>query len=79
MSKTILGAFGIQAPSESLASIKDDPLFKQVDLLRRHRSTHWLEHIGYTREKTVAPQPLGDSEAEERKMRQVIDGLRRRQ
>ncbi len=78
MSKTILGAFGIQVPDEPLAAIQDDPLFKEVDLLRRQRSTHWLEHIGYTREKTVAPQPLGDSEAEERKMRLVIDDLRRR-
>ena len=77
MARTILVALGVRTPDEPLASIHDDPLFKQVDLLRNHRSTHWMRHIGYTREKTVAPEPLGNSEAEERQMRQAIDGLRR--
>ena len=77
MAKTILGGLGIQVPDESLSKIHDDPLFKQVDLLRRHRSAHWMQHIGYTREKTVEPQPLGDTETEAAKMREKIDALRR--
>jgi len=77
IARTILGALGVQVPDESLAKIHDDPLLKQVDLLRRHRSTQWMRHIGYTREKTVAPEPLGDTEAEEQRMRQTIDTLRR--
>ena len=77
MAKTILGGLGIQVPDEPLAKIHDDPLFKQVDLWRRHRSAHWMQHIGYTREKTVEPQPLGDTETEAAKMREKIDALRR--
>ena len=36
-----------------------------------------MQHIGYTREKTVEPQPLGDTETEAAKMREKIDALRR--
>lgn len=78
MAKTALAAIGVQIPDEQLATIQVDPLFKQVDLLRRHRSAHWMQHIGYTREKTVAPQPLGDTESEAAKMQEKIDALRHR-
>jgi len=78
MAKTILGALGVEVPNEPVARIHDDPLFKQEDLLRQHRWTAWMRHIGYTRENTVAPQPLGDTETEEIKMRQAIDALRQR-
>lgn len=77
MAKTILGSLGIPVPDEPLAKIHGDPLFKQLDLLRRHRAVHWMEHIGYTREKTVAPRPLGDAETKETRMRHAIDALRR--
>lgn len=77
MAKTILSALGEAVPDEPLANVAADPLYRQVDLLRRHRSTHWMQHIGYTREKIVAPQPLGDTETEAAKMQEKIDSLRR--
>ncbi len=76
MAKTALTALGIQIPDESLATIHADELFKQADLLRRHRSTHWMQHIGYTREKIVPPKPLGDTEIEAAKIQEKIDALR---
>lgn len=77
MAKTILNAFRIQVPDETLATIQADPLYKQIDLLRRHRSAQWMQHIGYTRERTVEPQPLGETEVEAAKIREKIDTLRR--
>ncbi len=77
MARTILAALGAQVPEEQLAIIQADPLFKQADVLRRHRSTHWMQHIGYTREKTVTPQPLGDTEAESAILQEKMDELRR--
>jgi len=76
MARTILSALGVEPAVEPLATIKADPLFQQVDLLRRHRSSHWMNHIGYTREKTVQPQPLGDTETEAAKIREKIDVLK---
>jgi hypothetical protein len=37
-----------------------------------------MNHIGYTREKTVAPQPLGDTEIRAAKIQEHIDLLKRR-
>ena len=76
MAQTILSALGVEPAVEPLATIKADPLFQQVDLLRRHRASHWMNHIGYTREKTVQPQPLGDTETEAAKIREKIDALK---
>ena len=77
MARTMLAALGVQTPEEPLATIQADPLFKQADLLRRHRSSHWMQHIGYTREKVVTPQPLGDTETEAAKIQSKMDALRR--
>ncbi len=77
MARTILAALGVAVPDEPLATVHADPLYKQVDLLRRHRSAHWMQHIGYTREKTVEPQPLGDTETEAAKILEKINALRR--
>jgi lysophospholipase L1-like esterase len=77
MARTILTALGVNVPDESPAAIQADPLFQQVDRLRRHRSMRWMQHIGYTREKTVTPQPLGDTEAEAARIQKTIDALRR--
>jgi lysophospholipase L1-like esterase len=77
MARTILTALGVKVPDESLASIKGDPLFKLVEQKRATRSAAWMRHIGYTREKTVTPQPLGSAEADAAKLQQQIDTLRR--
>lgn len=76
MATTVLGAQGVDLSKESLAAIKADPLFGKVDALRKMRWKLWMNHTGYTREKVVEPQPLGDREAE-KKLREEIDKLRK--
>jgi lysophospholipase L1-like esterase len=78
MARTILAALGAQAPDESLAAIKADPLYKLVEQKRALRSAAWMKHIGYTREKTVTPGPLGTAEADAAKLQEKIDALRRK-
>lgn len=62
MAKTILSALSVKTPDESLAVIKADPLFRLVEQKRGLRASAWMKHIGYTREKTFAPEPLGTVE-----------------
>ncbi len=76
MAKTILAALGMKVPDETVKAITSDPLYKPVNELQRHRASHWMQHIGYTRGKTVAPQPLGTAEADAAKMQEKIDALR---
>ncbi|MFO0826414.1 MAG: SGNH/GDSL hydrolase family protein [Gemmataceae bacterium] len=79
IAKTILAALGVKAPEESLATIKADPLFKLVEQKRGLRSAAWMKHIGYTREKTVKPEPLGTVEMDAAKVQEKIDALRRKE
>ncbi|MCC9609062.1 SGNH/GDSL hydrolase family protein [Blastopirellula sp. JC732] len=76
MGKTILAGLGVNVPEEPLAKVQADPLLKPVDMLRQYRSASWMKHIGYTREKTVAPEPLGDAEQKEEMMQAEIDRIR---
>ncbi len=78
MARTILAGAGIEVPAQELAAIKADPLYALVAQRRAFRSGKWMAHIGYTREKTVEPQPLGDAEDEAARMQVRIDALRRR-
>lgn len=78
VARTILAAFGVTPPEEKAAAVKADPLFKLVEQKRALRSTAWMKHVGYTREKTVAPQPLGTAEADGAKLQVQIDDLRRK-
>jgi lysophospholipase L1-like esterase len=78
IAQTILAALGVKVPEETLATIKADPLFKLVEQKRAMRSAAWMKHIGYTREKTVAPEPLGTVEADAAKLQERIDALRRK-
>lgn len=77
MAQTILAALNVPVPKQSIEAIQADPLYKQIDKLRRHRSANWMKHIGYTREKTVPPQPLGDTEEVAAQMKDGINQLRR--
>jgi lysophospholipase L1-like esterase len=77
MAKTILGALGIKIPDETLKAIDADPLYGKVNSLQELRSSAWMKHIGYIREKTVAPQPLGDTETRAADIQREIDALRR--
>jgi len=77
MAKTILAALGARVPDETLAEINADPLFKLVAEKRALRSANWMKHIGYTREKTVPPQPLGTTEADAARIQEKINALRR--
>ena len=77
IAKTILAALGVIVPDESVATIKNDPLFRLVEQKRKMRSAAWMQHVGYTREKTVPPQPLGTVESDAAKLQEKIDALRR--
>ena len=77
MAKTILSAFGVKTPDESASAIKADPLYKLVEEHRGMRASAWMKHIGYTREKTVQPEPLGTVETDAAKLQEKIDALRR--
>ncbi|MFO0808590.1 MAG: SGNH/GDSL hydrolase family protein [Gemmataceae bacterium] len=78
IANAILTAFGIEIPNATVAAIRADPLFKLVEGKRGMRSTAWMKHIGYTREKTVKPEPLGTVEADAAKVQATIDALRRK-
>ncbi|OAI41762.1 lipolytic enzyme [Planctomycetaceae bacterium SCGC AG-212-D15] len=78
MAKTILAALGTKVQDEPLATIKADPSFKLVAQKRAVRSAAWMKHIGYTREKTVAPEPLGTAEIDAAKLQEKIDAIRRK-
>jgi len=77
MARTILAALNVSVPEESLETIESDPLYRQVNQLRKHRSSRWMKHIGYTREKTVPPQPLEDTEEIAARMKDEINRIRR--
>ncbi len=59
MALTLLKGLGVSVPPEPpealLPRIKADPLWPEVNRRRQDRSTAWLNHIGYDREKHVAP------------------------
>jgi lysophospholipase L1-like esterase len=76
--RTILAAVGVKAPEESVAAIRADPLYRLVEQKRALRSAAWMRHVGYTREKTVPPGPLGTAEADAAGLQEKIDALRRR-
>jgi lysophospholipase L1-like esterase len=78
IAKTILAALGAKVPDETLATIKADALFRLVAQKRALRSDAWMRHVGYTREKTVTPEPLGSAEAEAAKIQETIDAIRRK-
>jgi lysophospholipase L1-like esterase len=77
MARTILAGLGVEAPVETVAAIKGDPLYKLVEQKRGPRSAAWMRHVGYTREKVVAPEPLGSAEATAAAVQAKIDALRR--
>jgi lysophospholipase L1-like esterase len=78
MARTILAGIGLETPDEPLAKVKADPLFQQVDALRRLRAARWMQSIGYTREKVVPPSPLGDAPEQAAKLQAKVDELRRK-
>ena len=74
MAQAIVKGMGVALPSgtaeELLAAADADPLFKLVHQRRELRSKAWLDHVGYTRERTVAPGS-GDVQAAEAKAREL--------
>ncbi|QDU73678.1 GDSL-like Lipase/Acylhydrolase [Bremerella volcania] len=79
MAQAILAGLNVPVPKESLATIQADPLYQQIDKLRKYRSANWMKHIGYSREKTVPSQPLGDTEEVAAKMKATINQMRRKE
>jgi lysophospholipase L1-like esterase len=78
MATTLLAAFGVMTPDETVATIKADPLFQLVEQKRTARAAAWVKHTGYTREATANPEPLGTAEADAAKVQEKIDALRRK-
>ena len=77
MATSILKGLGVETADEDVGEIQKDPLFKKVDQLRSFRGKQWMKHVGYTREKVVKPQPLGETEKTVSKMQAEINKLRR--
>jgi hypothetical protein len=77
MARTILSALSIPTPDVSPDLLRSNPLFKACDQLRQLRWDRWMPHIGYTREKTFPPQPLGSAPAEAAAILSTINSLRR--
>ena len=77
MARTILAGAGVATPEVTAKAAMADPLYQAVDQLRKLRAAKWMAHVGYTREKVVAPAPLGDAEAQVAKLQAKVDELRR--
>ena len=77
MARTILAGAGVTTLDITAKEAMADPLFKAVDQLRKFRAGKWLAYIGYSREKVVAPTPLGDAEEQVAKLQAKVDELRR--
>jgi lysophospholipase L1-like esterase len=76
IARTVLTALAVNVPDETVADIQKDPLYKLIAEKRTLRSAHWMKHIGYTRENTVKPEPLGTVEVDAAKVQERIDALR---
>ncbi|MEE3076366.1 MAG: SGNH/GDSL hydrolase family protein [Planctomycetota bacterium] len=77
IAQAVLRDLGLDPGSMGLEDMKADPLYQAVAELRQHRSKSWMSHIGYTREKTVAPTPLSDTLEKEKSLRKRIEVLKR--
>jgi lysophospholipase L1-like esterase len=77
MARTILAGAGVATPDVAAKEAMADPLFKAVDQLRKFRASKWMAYVGYSREKVVAPTPLGDAEEQVAKLQAKVDELRR--
>jgi len=77
MARTILAGAGVTTPDVAAKEAMADPLFKAVDQLRKFRASKWLAYVGYSRERVVAPTPLGDAEEQVAKLQAKVDELRR--
>ncbi|MFG0267294.1 MAG: SGNH/GDSL hydrolase family protein [Rhodopirellula sp. JB055] len=72
MSQTIASGLGVSETTKTLAEVKADPVYASIDAIRNLRWKAWMNHIGYTREKTYPPQPLGDTEALAAKQQEML-------
>ena len=77
MARTILAGAGVTTLDITAKEAMADPLFKAVDQLRKLRASKWMAYIGYSREKVVAPTPLGDADEQVAKLQAKVDELRR--
>ena len=66
-------------PETLMAMAHADPLFKIVNQRRNLRSNGWLNYIGYTREKHVAPKTgdIGKLEAAAQELQSTIDMMKK--
>ena len=77
MARTILAGADVTTLDITAKEAMADPLFKAVDQLRKLRASKWMAYIGYSRERVVAPTPLGDADEQVAKLQAKVDELRR--
>ena len=77
MARTILAGAGVTTLDITAKEAMADPLFKAVDQLRKLRASKWMAYVGYSRERVVAPTPLGDADEQVAKLQAKVDELRR--
>jgi lysophospholipase L1-like esterase len=77
IARTVLAALAVKVPDEAVTDVQKDPLYKLVAEKPAKRSAQWMKHIGYTRETTIKPEPLGTVEVDAAKLQEKIDALRR--
>ena len=69
---------GLGGAEELLTAANADPLFKLVCRHREIRSAGWLDYIGYTRDRKVAPGTgnINEIETNAGQIQQQIDALK---
>ena len=83
MALSVMKGLGLETPADPaeklMDAIKKDPLWPLVNKLRAVRAVGWMNHVGYSREKTVAPGTgdIAAVELEVASLRTKIDNLRR--
>lgn len=82
MALAILNELGVEIPGMTAEELIDagemDPIWPLVSSRRSIRSSAWLDHIGYTRERTVAPGSgdLAAAETRAADLQSQVDVLR---
>ncbi|WP_430454676.1 SGNH/GDSL hydrolase family protein [Rhodopirellula europaea] len=72
MAQTIASALGARDSAKSVSEVRADPVFASIDSIRNLRWKGWMNHIGYTRDKTYPPQSLGLTEVFAQKHQEMV-------
>ena len=73
MATSILNHFNVEPTEQSTFEIKADKMYGYVADKNKLRSSNWMKHIGYTREREYKPRALGGVEIEAAKIQRKMD------